>query len=81
VAAAGALRGGGWLIFTVEALQDGSDARLRLQTSGRYAHSQAHLAQILAGESWSDVSIEPDTLRQETGLPVAGYVVAARRGA
>jgi predicted TPR repeat methyltransferase len=78
-AAAGALRVGGVLVLTVEALQDGGDAPFRLEASGRYAHSRAHLVQVLAGDRWAEVSIEPDALRQEAGLPVAGYVVTARR--
>ena len=80
-AAAGALRSGGLLVFTVEALIDGSDTPVRLLPSGRYAHSRAHLAEALAGGRWAGLSIEPDTLRQEAGLPVAGYVVSARRRA
>jgi predicted TPR repeat methyltransferase len=80
-AAGGALRAGGVLVFTVEAIPDGGGAPWRLEASGRYAHAREHLVRVLAGDRWAGVSIEPDTLRQEAGLPVAGYVVAARRSA
>ena len=96
-AAATALRPGGWLVFTVEALDAPSEARTadadadaapapavpphRLQPHGRYAHARAHVAQALAGAGLGDPVIEPVTLRQEAGRPVRGWLVRARRPA
>lgn len=77
-AAYGALRGGGWLAFTVEALDDGHEPVL-LGASGRYRHSRAHVRTALAEAGFRTSSIDADVLRKEGGLPVRGWVVLARR--
>ena len=74
-AAAGALRPGGVLVFTVEALPDGSDD-WSLALTGRYAHSSHYLAAALAG--FDEVTIDPCEVRMEAGLPVSGLLVFAR---
>jgi predicted TPR repeat methyltransferase len=75
--AAGALRPGGWLVFTVEAA-DEAKAPWRIQPSGRYAHARSYLLHALQGAGLRDSACEPATLRMEAGLPVAGWVVSAR---
>jgi predicted TPR repeat methyltransferase len=77
-----ALRPGGWLVYTVEALaaQD-TDAPFVLQTSGRYAHQQAHVQASLAAAGFDSVAVEAVELRLEAGRPVNGWLVSARRGA
>lgn len=77
-AAAEALRPGGHLLFTVEALAPVVVGDAVLQLHGRYAHSQAYLQRVLttAGFQVSIVAVE---LRMEGGTPVAGFAVRARR--
>ncbi|HSW08720.1 tetratricopeptide repeat protein [Aquabacterium sp.] len=78
-AAARALRPGGRLFFTVEALDDSDDAPHRLQTNGRYAHHRCYLQATLATAGFGAVEIEPFTVRHEAGKPVPGWVVSAQQ--
>ena len=73
-----ALRPGGWLVFSVEALPAHDEADWRLQPSGRYAHGGAPLARLLAATGFAEVTVETATLRFEGGTPVAGWLVSAR---
>jgi len=75
-AAAGALRPGGIFVFTVEALDDEPEP-WRLQTSGRYAHSRAHVETALRVAGFDVPACERTVLRQEAGLAVQGWVVSA----
>jgi predicted TPR repeat methyltransferase len=78
-AAAAALRPGGRLIFTVEALTDGeSDAGYAISHHGRYNHSRQYLERVLADANLRP-EIEPAELRLEAGDPVPGLVVRATR--
>ena len=78
-ASAAALRPGGSLIFTVEALIDaGSDAEYSISPNGRYSHSRQYLERML-GESNLQPAIKPAELRLEAGEPVAGLVVRATK--
>lgn len=74
---AAALRAGGWLGFTLEAI-DGEDDRAELGSSGRYRHSRAYVQRVLEASGFSDISIHADTLRKERGQPVGSWVVLAR---
>ncbi|WP_372392672.1 tetratricopeptide repeat protein [Xanthomonas sp. NCPPB 3582] len=76
-AAAAALRPGGVLGFTVEALDADGD-RVDLDASGRYQHSHAHVAAALHSAGLQPVAITLDVLRSERGQPVHGWVVTAR---
>ncbi|AND69060.1 hypothetical protein ATSB10_16060 [Dyella thiooxydans] len=77
-AAAGALRPGGWLGFTLEAVEgDGEVAELT--SSGRYRHSRSYVEHLLAASGFDAVVVRGDTLRREAGKPVHGWVVRARR--
>ncbi len=78
-AAQRALRPGGWLVFTVEALEPGDARPHLLQLNGRYAHGRAYLEQVLPAAGFAAPRIDPDTLRTEAGEPVAGWVVCAQR--
>lgn len=73
-----ALRERAPLVFTVEALL-GKAAEHRLEISGRYSHSDDYLHRVLRESGFAVTSIRPQTLREERGAAVAGYVVAARR--
>ena len=74
-----ALRPGGWLVFSVEALPEHDDTPWRLQPTGRYAHGRGPLARHLAEAGFTGVDIRPAVLRVEGGRPVAGWLASARR--
>ncbi|MCY4756710.1 tetratricopeptide repeat protein [Pelomonas aquatica] len=82
-AAAQALRPGGRLIFTVEALSGDAPepAGYRLLLNGRYAHDRGYVEACLADARLQLSALEPVVLRQEVGEPVNGWLVAARRPA
>jgi predicted TPR repeat methyltransferase len=75
-AAAKALRPGGHLVFTVEALENGA---YTLSANGRYRHSRAYVESVLGDAGFSS-KIVPAELRLEAGEPVAGLVVHATKG-
>jgi len=79
-AAHGALRPGGTLVFTLEALDEASGADFRLTESGRYAHAQPGLRARLATAGLVDAAIASVTPRMESARAVAGWLVTARRG-
>lgn len=74
-AAANALRPGGVLVFTVEALADGA---YRLSPNGRYRHSHAYVEGVLT-QAGLEPMVVPAELRLEAGEPVAGLVVRAAK--
>jgi len=78
-AARRALRDGGHLVFTVEALPDEDGADHRLLLHGRYAHARSYLRAVLDAAGFERQRIVADVLRSENGLPVRGWVVSARR--
>ncbi|CAM4084876.1 tetratricopeptide repeat protein [Roseateles saccharophilus] len=82
-AAAQALRPGGRLIFTVEALSGEvpEPAGYRLQLHGRYAHERAYVEACLAEAGLQVSAVESVVLRQEVGEPVSGWLVGAQRPA
>ncbi len=77
-ATARALRPGGSVIFTVEALDDDS-APHRLLTSGRYSHSLPHVLEAATGSGLRVVAIRRVKLRAEAGRPVIGWLVTLHR--
>jgi predicted TPR repeat methyltransferase len=80
MAAAGrCLRSGGLLVFTVEALPADATDEHTLQLNGRYAHAERHVRATAARGGLTVVDIRGDVLREEAGLPVAGWVVTARK--
>lgn len=78
--AAGALRPGGYLAFTVELLrQGGGEKGFQLEASGRYRHARDYVATCLDDAGFETLRIEHAHLRTEGGNPVDGLVVVARR--
>lgn len=75
--AAASLAPAGLLAFTVEALADEA-GDLCLQPSCRYAHSAGYVVRLLA-EAGFAVTVNPATLRQDRGEPVASLIVTASR--
>ena len=82
-AALGALRPGGWLVFTVEALDDAEpDAVVpghRLHPHGRYSHARTHVLVVLMAAGLANGLAEPVFLRNEGGEPVQGWLVSAQK--
>jgi predicted TPR repeat methyltransferase len=74
-AAAGALRPGGRLVFTVEELEEDGYV---LSANGRYRHSRPYVETVLAGAGLES-EVVPAELRLEAGEPVAGLVVHATK--
>lgn len=80
-AARGALRGDGWLIFTVEAADDkdlDASCGYCLNPNGRYSHRQSYLSATIGSAGLALVVMEPAVLRNEGGKPVAGWVATCR---
>jgi len=77
-AAAGALRAGGLFVFTLEHGTGESGPGYRLETHGRYTHTQPYVERLLVSGGL-EPTIERAELRLETGVPVAGLVIRARR--
>jgi predicted TPR repeat methyltransferase len=76
-AAARALRPGGLLICTLErGASDGPDFKLELH--GRYTHAQPYVERLLRAAGMTP-EIAHAELRMESGVPVAGLVVRARK--
>ena len=79
-AAHAALRPGGTLVFTLEALPDDAGNDCRLTESGRYAHAQPGLRARLAAAGFAEPAIASITPRFESARAVAGWLVTTRRG-
>jgi predicted TPR repeat methyltransferase len=78
-AAREALRGDGVLVFTIEALPASASQGYRLEAHGRYAHREQYVRDALVASGFSVSDFTPATLREESGEPVSGAVITARR--
>ena len=77
LAAAGALRHGGSLLFTVEeATGDDAPPSYCLRPHGRYNHREAYVTRVL-DDAGLTADVTRAELRLESGSPVAGLVVMA----
>lgn len=77
------LRGGGLLIFSVERRESAQDSAVhessyRLETHGRYSHSEAYVRTVLETAGFGGIAIENGVLRRERGSDVMGMIVLAR---
>jgi len=78
-AAHGALRAGGTVVFTLEALAAGEGATHKLQDNGRYAHDGAHARRVFETAGLRVDAPVQAVLREEKQLPVRGWLMVARR--
>jgi predicted TPR repeat methyltransferase len=80
VAAAGALRPDGRLVFTVESTDPTqAPGGYSLNPHGRYSHTADYLRRVLADAGFADGVLREVVLRKEVGKWVSGYLVSARR--
>ncbi len=78
-AATRALRPGGVLVFTLEHAAAGTaTGGYRLELHGRYSHSRAYVEALLRGLGLAPRIMAAD-LRMESGAPVRGLVIRARK--
>lgn len=78
-AASGALRPGGQFVFTLEELvAPPAGVEFRIETHGRYCHSQSYVERVLQRAGFTPTIAHAD-LRTESALPVAGLVVRATK--
>ncbi len=75
-----ATRIGGWLVFTVESLDESSTDAFRLLHHGRYAHRRDAVERWLRETGWHEIDSRAVVLRRELGQPVHGWLVSARAG-
>lgn len=75
-----ALRPGGLLVATAEALADDSQD-CQLGEHGRYSHSARHLREALVRQGFELLALEPLVLRTELSVPVHGWVFSAAKAA
>lgn len=75
----GALRAGGTLVFTVEALTAGDAPAFHLQPHGRYAHRRDFVEAAADAAGLQPVRLDAVELRMEAGKPVQGWLVAVRK--
>lgn len=78
-ATARALRAGGQLLFTIEALSDDAAQGVRLHAHGRFAHRADHVALACSSAGLVLAACEPFVLRLEEGADVAGWLGVAQR--
>lgn len=80
-AVAAALRSGGYLVFTVEALtaQDAGQSGYCLHASGRYRHGRHYVRALLQANGMEVLHDSDQVLREEVRQPVAGMLFVARR--
>ena len=76
-AAAGALRAGGLLLFSLEVGSDDGGGGFQLNAHGRYSHGRGYLERALADAGLTLHDLSQDTLRREGQQPVRGWLVVA----
>jgi len=76
--AAGALRPGGRVVFTVERAAD-DVSEYHLDATGRYSHAENYVRSVLASSGLDEIAIEHVVLRRERGQEVQGLLASARR--
>lgn len=75
----GALRPGGFFVFTLEKAAADAAAGYSIGTHGRYSHTETYVRSVLAGAGFRIASLVPTVLRMESGEPVEGLVATAAK--
>lgn len=78
-AAARTLEPGGLFVFTVENPPEPQDEPYRLRPHGRYSHREDYVDSALRSATLVPIATKEVTLRHESGAPVQGTIVTARR--
>ncbi len=73
-----ALHREGCFAFSVESIDEGDGFDVDM-ASGRYQHSKAYLDSVLQAAGFDAVRYFDTTIRQESGRPIPGWIVLARR--
>ncbi len=60
-------------------VERGAGEPYHLNPHGRYSHTDGYVREALAGAGMTTVMIASGFLRMETGKPVAGLLVVARK--
>lgn len=74
----GALRQGGLLVITVEALHQGIEP-YRLTASGRYAHRDSYLRTVISSAGFKLLSLEEECLRWELDRETMFYTLVSKK--
>lgn len=72
------LRGGGWFIFTLEALDPRASDDYRLEVHGRYTHSENYVRRALTVANFGIDSFTRAAFRKERDQEVSGFLVIAQ---
>ena len=72
-----AVKPGGTIVFSTESLDE--SVPYRLDVSGRYRHSGAHVEAGLAAAGFEPVVFEKTVIRMEAGSPIEGHFICAVR--
>jgi predicted TPR repeat methyltransferase len=78
-AARRALKRGGLLVVTFEALPKSEPASYRLQANGRYSHHEGYIRKTLAAASLKVLQFVQAPLRREFGRDVLGFLAVAQK--
>lgn len=73
------LKSGGLLIFSTEKLVDPHEPGYRLNISGRYSHHPGYLTAMLGSSRFRVIEMRDVAIRKESGYPIEGQFVCARR--
>jgi predicted TPR repeat methyltransferase len=68
------LRPKGVFAFTVEALPEGISNPFRLTMTGRYAHTDRYVHEVMASAGFTEIECRSIDLRKEAGVSVQGYL-------
>jgi predicted TPR repeat methyltransferase len=69
------LRPKGVFAFTVEALPEEISNPFKLTTTGRYAHSESYVREVMASVGFSETECRTVDLRKESGANVRGFLL------
>lgn len=74
-----ALKPGGLIIYALEALNEEGSEPYRLTASGRYAHRDSYLRNVMSAAGFDVVSMEQECLRWEMGKQVMFHCAVGRK--